>query len=117
MLETEITEIEITEEQKQELADTTMALLQERFTPDEFVFGPIVIVKRRDFYGDWLQIYIVYEGDMKNLDPKWTGGLKGRLRPKMRELFGIDDIPSCSFVPKRGWEEVHKGGAEYIESA
>ena len=107
-------EIEITEEQKQELADTAMALLQERFTPDEFVFGPIVIVKRRDFYDDYLHIYIVYQGDRKNLDPGWTGRMSGRLRPKLRE-FGIDHIPCSSFVPKRGWEEVHVGGA-HLES-
>ena len=108
-------EIEITKEEKQELADTVMTLLYERFNNNEFVFGPIVVVKRRDFYSDYLQIYIVYEGDRANLDPKWTGGLSGMLRSKLRE-FGIDDIPSCSFVPKRGWEEVHKGGAAYLES-
>ena len=108
-------EIEITEEEKQEIADTVMSLLQERFSADEFLFGPIVIVKRTIRYGDFLHIYIVYEGDRKNLDPKWTLGLTGRIRPKLMEL-GIPGIPSHSFVPKRGWEEVHKGGTLYIES-
>ena len=108
-------EIEITEEGKQEIVSAIETLLYERFDNNEFVFGPIVMFRRTDYYGDeYLHIYIVYEGDRANLDPKWTGGLIGMIRPKLREL-GIQGIPCCSFVTKLGWKEVHLEGTMYRE--
>ncbi len=64
--------------------------LAERFTDDEFVFDPIVVVPLVDEFGDgdgeeYLRIIIVFDGDQKRLDPGWTSGLIRRLEPKLIE--------------------------------
>ena len=81
--------------------------LRERFK-DEFVFDPIVVQPAIDHYGDeYLDIFIIYEGDFKKLDPGWSSGLPMLLRPGLVDL-GIASIPCHSFVPKNEWKEVFK---------
>ena len=94
----------LTEAETEKLADAIKASLYKRFK-DEFVFDPIVIETRTDYYGDeYLKIRIIYEGDRAKLDPKWTLGLISRIRPTLDEL-GVPGTPSKSFVSKSEWEE------------
>ena len=95
----------LTESETEKPTNAIKTTLYKRFK-DEFVFGPIVIETKTDYYGDeYLKIrLIIYEGDRANLDPKWTLGLTRRIRPKLDEL-GIQGVPSKSFVSKFEWEE------------
>ena len=98
----------LTEAETEKLADAIKSTLYERFK-DAFVFDPIVIRTKTDYYGDdYLHIYIIYEGDRANLDSKWTLGLIGRIEPTLDEL-GIPGVPSKSFVPKFEWKGMPAG--------
>lgn len=83
--------------------------LAERFA-DEFVFDPIVVIPQTDYLDDdfkYLRIYIVFDGDQKRLDPRWTSGLIRRILPKLMEE-GVDEFPSPSFVKKSDWPRMEK---------
>ena len=81
--------------------------LRERFK-DDFVFDPIVVEPSIDHDGvEYLDIFIIYEGDYKKLDPGWSSGLPILLRPDLANL-GITSIPCHSFVPRSEWKEVFK---------
>ena len=67
-------------------------LLTERFQ-DEFVFDPIIVEPEIDHDGDeYLKIYVVFDGDQKNLDPGWTLGLSGRVWQEVAEM-GVPGVP------------------------
>ena len=74
--------------------------LAERFT-DEFSFGPIVPVLRINYSDpegrDYLEIYIVFDGDQKDLDTKWTVGLPDRIRPQLAEI-GFTNMIMTSMI-------------------
>ena len=59
--------------------------LAERFS-GEITFGPVLPVIRTDYQEglDYLQIYIVFDGDQDGLDPRWTVRLPARIRPQPR---------------------------------
>ena len=81
--------------------------LNERFRK-EFVFEPIVVRLRVDQDGDeYLQAYIVFDGDQKLLDPAWTLGLSSRLWPLAQGL-GFPGVPIPCFVEKSDWPELEK---------
>ena len=99
----------MTPDERDEIVKTIIRdTLAERFTPDEFVFDPIVVVPTYDEFGDgdgslYLRIRIIFDGDQKNLDPSWTGGgLIRRIRPKLIEA-GIEEFPSPGFIGKDEW--------------
>ena len=95
----------ITEEAKEKLVDAVRNILYEQYRNGEFVFDPIFIKTRLDAYGDeYLHIYVIYDGDMANLDVKKRSKLAILLNPVLDEL-GIPGVPSKSFVLKREWEE------------
>ena len=74
---------------------------------ERIVFGPIVVVPKVDHDDvDYLDIYIVYEGDMEELDPDLTLGMVGRITPDLMKL-GVPWPPSRSFVEKSDWEAVY----------
>ena len=83
-------------------------LLDERFG-DEFVFDPIEITPRvfddGEYAEDYLQIFIVFDGDSERLPPSWTGTLARRIRPAMMKM-GWEISISKSFVEKSEWEEI-----------
>ncbi len=80
--------------------------LEERFK-DEFVFDPIIVNPELDHYGDeFLHIYIVFEGDQKKLDPKWTVGIEDRLLMQLAE-DELPHTPGHAFIEKSEWKEVH----------
>ena len=82
--------------------------LAERFT-DEFSFGPIVPVLRTDYSDpegrDYLEIYIVFDGDQKDLDARWTVGLPDRIRPQLAEI-GITCMVMTSWIHCSEWEDL-----------
>lgn len=95
------------EEPTEEIRKMLWEMLLERFG-DEFEFGPIVVRPRVDHDGDdYLHSYIVFKGDQKKLDPKWTLRLSGRLWDRAEEL-GYPGIPIQSFVEKSEWPALEK---------
>ena len=82
--------------------------LAERFT-DEFSFGPIVPVLRIDYSDpegrDYLEIYIVFDGDQKDLDARWTVGLPDRIRPQLAEI-GFTNMIMTSWVHCSEWDDL-----------
>ena len=83
-------------------------MLEQRFA-DDFVFDPNRIMPTRGFRDadPYLKIMIVFDGDQKRLDPGWTGGLTGRLPPKLAEL-GIEDFPITYFIKKSEWPQMSR---------
>ena len=74
---------------------------------DEFVFDPIIVNPELDHYGDeFLHIYIIFDGDQRKLDPKWTGRLEGRLLDQFPE-GALTHTPGHSFIQKSEWKEIH----------
>ena len=66
-------------------------------------FGPITLEEKLDQDGDpYLHIFIVFDGDQSHLDPAWTSGLMGRIRPQLMDL-GVETLPSKSFIEKSEW--------------
>ena len=81
--------------------------LRERFQ-DDLIFDPIVVEPAIDHDGvEYLDIFIIYEGDFGKLDPDWSSGLSMLLRPDLLSM-GIASVPSHSFVPRSDWKEVFK---------
>ena len=75
------------------VTDIVRELLVGRFG-DAFEFGPIIVERELDDYGDeYIHVYIVFNGDQRELDPSWTAGLSGRLRPHLVEM-GFDSPPT-----------------------
>ena len=75
---------------------------------DEFVFDPIIANPELDHYGDeFLHIYIIFDGDQKKLDPKWTNGIEGRLLDQLPD-GELSHTPGHSFISKSEWKKIYK---------
>ena len=95
------------DESTDKLKNKLQELLDEKFG-DEFEFGPIIVRPRYDHDGDrYLHIYIVFDGDQKKLDPRWTLGLYRELSPIAEEL-GFSSVVGRSWVEKSEWPEVEE---------
>ena len=80
--------------------------LEGRFK-EEFVFDPIIVNPELDHYGDeFLHIYIIFDGDQKKLDPRWTNGIEDRLLMHLPEDM-LPHTPGHAFIEKSEWKEVH----------
>ena len=80
--------------------------LERRFK-DGFVFDPIIVNPELDHYGDeFLHIYIIFDGDQKKLDPKWTVGMSTRILQQMTEEE-MPHTPGRSFIEKSEWKEIY----------
>lgn len=78
--------------------------LTEQF-PVGFVFGPIDVTLKIDHDGDeYLNIFIVYEGDPERLDVRRTIPMVRIIRPRLLEM-DFTNIPITLFVEKNEWEE------------
>ena len=87
----------------EKVADIARGLLYERFQ-DDFVFDPIIVEPRIDHEGiEYLQLYIVYDGEYAKLDPLWTLRLGLMMEPELLEL-GITETPSKAYIEKSEWE-------------
>ena len=98
----------MTQEQNEKVQTIVRETIAERFSSDEFVFDPIVVVPMVDEFGSdasgetYLRIIIVFDGDQKRLDSSWTSSFIRRIRPKLIEA-GIGEFPSPSWVEKSEW--------------
>ena len=74
--------------------------LAERFT-SEISFGPVLPVIRTDYQEglDYLQIYIVFDGDQDGLDPRWTVRLPARIRSSPSSVTPVCPSRRGSTVP------------------
>ena len=98
----------ISRETAEEFASLVRQALEERFK-DDFVFDPIAVESAIDHYGDeYLDTYIVFDGDQKKLDPRWTAQL-GVLIWGDLERMGIFNTPVFHYVVKNEWEELLHG--------
>lgn len=98
----------ISRETAEEFASLVRQALEERFK-DDFVFDPIAVESAIDHYGDeYLDTYIVFDGDQKKLDPRWTAQL-GVLIWGDLERMGIFNTPVFHYVVKDEWEELLHG--------
>ena len=83
--------------------------LRERFKADGLVFDPIIAERAVDHYGDeYVDIFVIFDGDQKKLDARWINGLWMTRAPEMEEL-GLTSVPGISFVEKSEWAEVFHG--------
>ena len=95
------TRFRTTEATIQEVTRIVREALEERFK-DEFVFDPIIVNPRIDHDGDeYLHMYIVLDGDIRNLDTAWTLRLRGIIMDETDEELSV---PSISFVGKEEWD-------------
>ena len=103
----------MTQEQNEKVQTIVRETIAERFSSDEFVFDPIVVVPMVDEFGSdasgetYLRIIIVFDGDQKRLDSSWTSSFIRRIRPKLIEA-GIEEFPSPSWVEKSDWQHVYR---------
>ena len=82
-------------------------LLAERFK-DEFVFEPIIVQTRFDHYDEeYLDIWIIFDGDQKRLDPRWTVDLTGRVLDEVTE-DEVPVVPSKHFIKKSSWKRMNE---------
>ena len=87
----------------EKVADIAKGLMEERFG-DDFVFDPVFVKEKVDHDDeDYLEIYILYDGDYKSLDPGWTVGLGLRMESALLEI-GVSEIPAHALVEKSDWE-------------
>ena len=78
--------------------------LNEQF-PVGFVFDPIDVTLKIDHDGDeYLNIFIVYEGDPDLLDVRRTIPMVRIIRPDLLEM-DFPNIPITLFVEKSEWQE------------
>ena len=76
---------------------------------DEFVFDPIIANPELDWWGDeFIHIYIIFDGDQKKLDPRWTKGIERRLLEHLPEREWPPSTPGHSFISKSEWSKIYK---------
>ena len=92
------------EEVLRKVENIVRTALEGRFK-DEFVFDPIIAIPRIDPWGDErIEVYIVFDGDQKWLDPGWTLGLVGIILDQVTE-DEVPNVPGKLFIGKSEWEE------------
>jgi len=97
--------VRITEDMLAKVERIAQKALDERFADDGLVFGPIIAIPRIDHYGEeYVQVYIVFDGDQKRLDPSWTVDLSELIQDHFDE-DEMPHFPDKSFIGKDEWEE------------
>ena len=98
----------ITREVTDAVAKLVGDALRERFKDDGLVFDPIIAERAVDYYGDeYVDIFVIFDGEQKKLDARWINRLWIMLDPQMEEL-GLAAVPSLSFVGKSEWADIYK---------
>ena len=88
----------------EKVSDIARDLLNERFGND-LVFDPVFAKSLVDHYGDdYIQLYLVFDGDEKHLDLDWTIDMAFLMEPALNEM-GVYDLPGKYFIKKSEWEE------------
>ena len=68
---------------------------------DRLVFAPIRVIPDVDQWGDeYLRITVVLDGCRSVLDPRWTNGLYGKIRPELLVL-GATNIPMDLYIDRQ----------------
>ncbi len=81
--------------------------LAERFK-DDFVFDPVIVQSKLDHDDEeYLDIWIVFDGDQKRLDPHWTAGLAGLILDQVTE-DEVPVVPSKHFIKRSSWKKVYE---------
>ena len=97
----------ITKTVTDEMARLVGEALRERYRDEDLVFDPIIAERAIDHYGDeYVDIFVIFDGDQEKLDARWTNGLWIQLDPHLERL-GITSVPGLSFVEKSEWAEVY----------
>ena len=98
----------ISREVADEFAGIVGKALRERFK-DDFVFDPIIVEPAIDPWGgEYLDVFIIFDGDPEKLDTRWTLRFPVTLDDDLDRL-GVLSCPSFSYVEKSGWEKVFHG--------
>lgn len=88
----------------EKVADIARDLLNERFGND-LVFDPVFAKSLVDHYGDdYIQLYLVFDGDEERLDLDWTIDMTFLMEPALNKI-GIYDLPGKFFIKKSEWAE------------
>ena len=107
----------LTPEARETIARLVREDLAQRFSDDEFIFDPIEVMPGDHYYHDpedtkeCVEVFIVFDGDQKNLDAKWTGGMNVRLWPKLEEA-GYPYLLIRRFLTKETWK---RRGAQHLK--
>ena len=89
---------------REEISRIVKEDLYQRFE-GQFVFGPIISEEKTDMWGDpYLDILIVFEGDLRDLDPYYTGGMSLRIGSQIESL-GTEYPSSHGFMTRAEYEE------------
>lgn len=80
-------------------ADLENAPFLDKFNLDEIVVEPRYDLDDRES----VEVYVIYDGSWKSLDPDWTAGMTTRIRPKLTAL-GLPGTSLKSFVEKEDWD-------------
>lgn len=91
-----------------EIREIVSRELRDRFA-ESIQFGPINVEEKLDQDGDpYIHIIVVFDGEQSSLDPAWTSGFMGRIRPELMNL-GIMNLPSKSFIKRSEWQALQAG--------
>ena len=103
----------ISAENKNKIAGLVKDMLVQHFQ-DQFVFDPIVVRHEIDHDGDeYLEIYVVFDGDYKKLSSRWRSEFGDRVWTESIAM-GVPSVPGISFVEKSEWAELF--ASKYGES-
>ena len=99
----------MTPEAMERVKDIFAETLNERYA-GELVFDPIIVKPDVDYYGDdYVQVWLIVNGDTKLLDPKWSASLIGNVITRM-EAAGITEFPSPYFIGNEEYQHWLKWG-------
>lgn len=106
-----MTRVNLTPEARETIAGLVRQDLAQRFTDDEFIFDPIVVLPEDNLYGDpddpteYVNVIIVFDGNQKNLDASWTVGMNVRIMPKLEEAGYPPYLLIRRFLKKETWKK------------
>ena len=108
--------IRTTEETSRKVAGIVKEYLNAWFEAEGLVFDPIVVIPRFFEDEEYLEIYVVYDGDGDRLDADCTITLPRLIRDRMTDEEISGPLP-ISYVEKSEWEAMTTDWARYNESA
>jgi hypothetical protein len=99
----------MTPEAMEKVKDIFAETLNERYA-GELVFDPIIVKPDVDYYGDdYIQVWLIVNGDTNLLDPKWGAGLITQVRGKLEDE-GITEFPSPYYIAEDEYRHWLKWG-------
>ena len=108
--------IKTAEETSRKVAGIVKEYLNAWFGAEGLVFDPIVVIPRFFFDEEYLDIYVVYDGDGDRLDAGYTVTLPVLIRDGITEEE-MSGALCVSYVEKSEWEDMTTDWARYNESA